>query len=98
MDYDELEVSSKSVPCLSEKTVVEYQKVFRDMIGSVMMDRGSKDYMVGGPGTTIEIDESQYGCYWLFVFVSNLFIGKRKYHRGSIGNRRRLWVLGGIVR
>ena len=29
--------------------------------------------------------------------TSNI-LGKRKYHRGSIGNRRRMWVLGGVVR
>ena len=37
------------------------------------------------------------------LIFSNLFIcyfsqGQRDYHRGLIGERRRLWVLGGIVR
>ena len=63
-DYDELEVPASGDPHLSPVTVVEYQKIFRDIISSHMMDTCAKDYMVGGPGTTIEIDESQYG--WIF--------------------------------
>ena len=61
MDFDHLAVPANGAPHLSSTTVVEYQKIFRDMISSHMMDKGAQDYMVGGPGTTIEIDESQYG-------------------------------------
>ena len=39
-------------------TVVEYQKIFRDIISAHMVDQDKGDYMVGGPGCTIEIDES----------------------------------------
>ena len=102
-DYDHVEVPASGDPHLSSTTCVEYQKIFRDIISSAMMDKCSQDYMVGGPGTTIEIDESQYGGMDLFCFKYSLILasnilGKRKYHRGSIGNRRRMWVLGGVVR
>ena len=39
-----------------------------------MMDKCSQDYMVGGPGTTIEIDESQYGgmIYFVCIFIKQI--------------------------
>ena len=45
------------------------------------MDNGSLQ-KIGGPGHTIEIDESKFG--------------KRKYHRGRIVVGK--WVLGGFCR
>ena len=41
------------------------------MISEEMMNQGAQDYMVGGPGCTIEIDESQYG---LFQFHSIIIL------------------------
>ena len=73
MDYDQLVVPACGVPHLSSKTVVEYQKIFRDMISEEMMDQGSQDYMVGGVGTTIEIDESQYGSYKIYSLNANTY-------------------------
>ena len=61
-DYDELVVPSSGDTHLSPMTVVEYQKIFRDIISDHMIDRDKGDYMVGGPGCTIEIDESMYGA------------------------------------
>ena len=60
-DYDQLVVPGSGDTHLSPMTVVEYQKIFRDIISAKMMDQDSGDYMVGGPGCTIEIDESMYG-------------------------------------
>jgi len=52
-------VPGDGVPHLSPVTVGEYFKVFRDSIGDFMLTHG--DGMVGGPGTTCEIDESMFG-------------------------------------
>jgi len=67
-----------------ETTFVKYHEIFRDMISQHMINENSGDHMVGGPGCSVEVDVALYG--------------QRDYHRGLIGERRRLWVLGGIVR
>jgi hypothetical protein len=59
-DYDDLVVPDSGDPHLSVNTIIEYQAVFRDVIGDFMMSVAG-GYMVGGPGTTIEIDESMFG-------------------------------------
>ena len=81
------------------------------MISQHMINENSGDHMVGGPGCSVEVDVALYGLckvdqtqrVSLKLIFSNLFIcyfsqGQRDYHRGLIGERRRLWVLGGIVR
>ena len=61
-DYDDLVVPGSGDPHLSEHTIIEYQAVFRDVIADHMMSEAG-GYLVGGPGTTIEIDESMFGEY-----------------------------------
>ena len=58
-DYDDLVVPGDGGPRLSPVTVGECFKIFRDSIGDYMLTHG--DGMVGGPGTTCEIDESMFG-------------------------------------
>lgn len=60
-------VPASGDPHLSTDTIIEYQKVYRDMIGDHMVFCTS-GYMVGGPGTTIEIDESMFGELF-FIFL-----------------------------
>jgi len=64
-------------------TTVHYNKIFRDIIAEEMFN-SSQDQMIGGPGTTVEVDESMFG--------------KRKYQRGRITGRRQCWILGGVCR
>ena len=59
-DFDQLLVPEDDDRHLSTDTVIYYQKVFRDIIADFMISVSS-GYMVGGPGTTIEIDESMFG-------------------------------------
>ena len=80
-ENEDLRMPGESAAHLSEQTVIEYQKVFRDLISDYMMDKNSGDYMVGGPGCTIEIDESQYGLWNLckdFIFFNFFFFRKTK--------------------
>ena len=108
-DMDELIVPPDGHPKVSAVTAIEYQQLWRDMVAEHMAKETS-GYMVGGPGTTIEIDESMFGgfhhflspiqliFFWFSTVLMTLFSGKRKYHRGRITNRRHVWVLGGVVR
>ena len=58
----------------------------------------SQGYMIGGPGLTIEVDESMFGNRFFAIFFNFLLLlGKRKYRRGRISGRRQMWVLGGVV-
>ena len=68
-------------PSLSCHTTVHYTGLFRDMIAEDLFNY-SQEYKIGGPGCTVEIDESMFG--------------KRKYRRGRISGRRQMWVLGGV--
>ena len=68
-------------------TVVEYQKIFRDIISAHMVDQDKGDYMVGGPGCTIEIDESQYGQYKGTPPKTRMF---------SFGHCLNIFFLGGV--
>ena len=54
------------------------------MISDHMINTTNTNKKIGGPGLTVEIDESQFG--------------KRKYNRGTIRGRRFAWVLGGVCR
>ena len=58
----------------------------------------SQGYMIGGPGLTIEVDESMFGNrFFAKFFIFLLLLGKRKYRRGRISGRRQMWILGGVV-
>ena len=63
------------------------------------MFSSSQGYMIGGPGLTIEVDESMFGNrFFAKFFIFLLLLGKRKYRRGRISGRRQMWVLGGVCR
>lgn len=63
----------------SSQTVTKYVRRLRDLVGSTLSPIKER---IGGPGITIEIDETK--------------MGKRKYNRGhSVAG---VWVLGGIER
>ena len=59
-DYDDLVVPDGGHPKLSPTTMVHYYQLFRDIIADYMIN-SCQGYTVGGPGTTIEIDESMFG-------------------------------------
>ena len=62
------------------------------------MFSSSQGYMIGGPGLTVEVDESMFGNrFFAKFFIFLLLLGKRKYRRGRIPGRRQIWVLGGAV-
>ena len=62
------------------------------------MFSSSQGYMIGGPGLTVEVDESMFGnSFFAKFFIFLLLLGKRKYRRGRISGRRQMWVLGGVV-
>ena len=54
-DLDELIVPPDGHPKVSTDTAIDYQCQYRDMVAEHMMKQTS-GYMVGGPGTMIEID------------------------------------------
>ena len=59
-DDVDLGVPAKDSRHLSPFTVVHYQHLFRDLIAETMLE-SSGGYMVGGPGCTLEVDESCFG-------------------------------------
>ena len=69
-DYDDLTIPCEGSRHLSPFTVVYYQHLFRDLISDTMLDSAG-GYMVGGPGCTIEIDESCFGndCFLLLLLL-----------------------------
>lgn len=64
---------------LSRNTVYKCLKHIRNLISAYMHETSVP---IGGPGRTVEIDESVFG--------------KRKYNRGRVTNTK--WVVGGICR
>jgi transposase-like protein len=59
--------------------MVSWSKKFRDILMQAMIEQGK---VLGGPGKTVEIDESKFG--------------KRKYHRGKALDGQ--WVVGLLER
>ena len=74
-----LEQGEKQVFTSSE-TVSDYKRYCRDVCINVLLDSTSQQ--IGGPGLTVEIDESKFG--------------KMKYHRGRKVDGQ--WVFGAICR
>ena len=74
---------NKSSTVLGKATICKYFSFLRDVIGAEMLCNENPK-KIGGPGKTVEIDESMFG--------------KRRYHRGRILGRRQMWVLGGVCR
>ena len=64
----------------SLETVTDYKRYCRDVCFNVILDNNSQK--IGGPGKTVEIDESKFG--------------KMKYHKGRKVEGQ--WVFGGICR
>ena len=82
-DSEDKSGDNNSSSVLGKATICKYFSFFRDVIGAEMLSNiNSKK--IGGPGKTVEIDESMFG--------------KRRYHRGRILGRRQMWVLGGVCR
>ena len=53
------------------------------------MFSSSQGYMIGGPGLTVEVDESMFGNrFFAKFFIFLLLLGKRKYRRGRISGRK----------
>ena len=63
----------------SEHTTVDWYNFAREVCVEILEKHSTK---IGGPGKTVEIDESKFG--------------KRKYHRGRRVDG--VWVFGGIER
>ncbi|XP_067652209.1 uncharacterized protein [Haliotis asinina] len=74
-----LHVIQRELKVGSNSTLVDWNMFCREVCMSVIE---SDSEQIGGPGTTVEIDESKFG--------------KRKYHRGKRVDG--VWVLGGIER
>jgi transposase-like protein len=64
---------------MSDRTIVDWYNFCREVLTVVCIDRREQ---IGGPGTTVEIDESKFG--------------KRNYHRGH--RVEGTWVFGGVER
>ena len=69
--------SALALTCHSEHTVCNFYRHFRQLTSSALKE---EDTPIGGPGITVEIDETK--------------LGKRKYHRGYRVDG--VWVLVGI--
>ena len=63
----------------SSRTIVDWYNFHRDVCAQYLIDH---PVQVGGPGKTVEIDESKFG--------------RRKYHRGRYQEGH--WVFGGVER
>lgn len=64
---------------VSEHTIVDWFNFCRDVCVEIVLNQSDR---IGGPGKTVEIDESKFG--------------KRKYHRGRQVDGK--WVFGGVER
>ena len=58
---------------------MDWYNLYREVCSEVLIKEDAK---IGGPGKTVEIDESKFG--------------KRKYHKGR--RKDGVWVFGGIER
>ena len=75
---------------------LQLTSVFRDCIAEDLFN-GTQGYQIGGPGCTVEVDESMFGG-GTFCLLQIRILGKRKYQRGRITGRRQQWILGGVCR
>ena len=76
-------VVKAGIECDVDKgTAVDYYNYFREVCAISTAAR--EDYVIGGVGKTVEIDESKFFC--------------RKYNRGRYLSQRDGWVFGGICR
>ena len=69
---------------VSTRSINKYFQLLREIICDHMVTTLKNVKKIGGPGCTVEIDESQFG--------------KRKYNKGTIIGRRFAWILGGVCR
>ena len=69
---------------LGSNTIDRYFKLLREIVCDYMVTSFKTVEKIGGPGLTVEIDESQFG--------------KRKYRGTIIIGRRFAWILGGVCR
>ena len=74
-----IEENNKNVITSSE-TVCDYKRYCRDICYNIVSEMSSDK--IGGPGLTVEIDESKFG--------------KNKYHKGRYMEGQ--WIFGGICR
>ena len=83
-DDEEQNDASSSSTQLSPNSINKYFQLLREIICDHMVTTLKNVKKIGGPGCTVEIDESQFG--------------KRKYNKGTIIGRRFAWILGGVCR
>ena len=75
-----IEERNDKILVTSSETVCDYKRYCRDVCYNIVSEISCKQ--IGGPGFTVEIDESKFG--------------KNKYHRGRHVEGQ--WVFGGICR
>ena len=75
-----IEERNDKILVTSSETVCDYKRYCRDVCFNIVSELSCKQ--IGGPGFTVEIDESKFG--------------KNKYHRGRHVEGQ--WVFGGICR
>lgn len=83
---------------VTPKIAIDWYNFCRDICEEHFL---SNPITIGGPGKTVEIDESKFGKY-TYIFMTDLYTvlfscaGKRKYNRGRQVDGH--WVFGGIER
>ena len=80
IDLNESDSSGLKSVVTSSETISDYKNYCRELCYNIVAD--SSDDKIGGPGKTVEIDESKFG--------------KNKYNVGRYVEGQ--WVFGGICR